>query len=86
MPEPIDRVGHLGADRTPAGLNNFRVMKNDPVWSQLAGEIAAQQNLVLELKTQFNALLVKIDADSGDTGGDSDYEATLEVVSPDPKL
>jgi len=30
-----------------------------------------------ELRTQFIALLQKIDADSGDTGGDSDYESTL---------
>lgn len=30
-----------------------------------------------ELRTQFIALLAKIDADSGDTGGDADYESTL---------
>jgi hypothetical protein len=30
-----------------------------------------------ELRTQFIALLTKIDADSGDTGGDSDYASTL---------
>lgn len=30
-----------------------------------------------ELRTQFIALLAKIDADAGDTGGDSDYESTL---------
>ena len=30
-----------------------------------------------ELRTQFVALLVKIDADATDTGGDADYEATL---------
>lgn len=30
-----------------------------------------------ELRTQFIALLTKIDADSGDTGGDSDYVSTL---------
>jgi hypothetical protein len=36
-----------------------------------------------ELRAQFIALLAKIDADSGDTGGDADYEATL---TPDPLL
>lgn len=36
-----------------------------------------------EIRTQFVALLVKIDADSGDTGGDSDYAATL---TPDALL
>lgn len=37
---------------------------------------AAQSDLA-ELRTQIIALLVKIDADSGDTGGDSDYESSL---------
>lgn len=35
---------------------------------------------VIELQSQMNALLVKLDADAGDTGGDSDYEATLAVT------
>ena len=31
------------------------------------------------LVTLVDALLAKIDTDSGDTGGDSDYAATLDV-------
>ena len=84
MTEPIDRVGTLGADKAPAGLSNFTVMKNDPVWAQLAGEVAAQQNLVLELKANYNALLAKLDADAGVT--DTDYASTLAATSPDSKL
>lgn len=30
-----------------------------------------------ELRAQFIALLAKLDADSGDTGGDADYESSL---------
>ena len=38
--------------------------------------------LVNELKSDYNATLAKLDADAGDTGGDSDYAATNAVTSP----
>jgi len=43
---------------------------------------SAKEQLLDELQAMrdaFNALLAKIDADSADTGGDSDYESTLEI-------
>lgn len=81
--DPIDRVGTLGADRAPAGLSNFTVMKSDPVWSQLAGELAAQQNLVKELKAKFNAVLAKLD---GEAQVANDYVSLHAATSPDPAL
>lgn len=36
-------------------------------------------NEMQAMRDAFNALLAKIDADSGDTGGDSDYESILEI-------
>lgn len=47
---------------------------NQPTLAETARDIADD---LAELRTQFIALLAKIDADSGDTGGDSDYESTL---------
>ena len=69
----IDRPGGLGAESV-AGLTNFRVMKSDPMWAQLAPEVAALQTLVIELKVQHNALAVAT-ANPG-----------LVCVSPDPAL
>lgn len=43
----------------------------------LAGALRDAADDLEELRTQFIALLVKLDADSGDTGGDADFEATL---------
>jgi hypothetical protein len=71
--DPIDRVGGLGADQVP-GLTNFRVMKSDPIWAQLAPELAALQTLVIELRTQHNALAV------------ATSQASLVCVSPVPAL
>ena len=50
--------------------------------SSLASKRAGNQvaDVILELQTQMNALLSKLDADSVDTGGDSNYEATLAVT------
>ena len=73
MSDPIDRVGGLGADNVP-GLYNFRVMKSDPVWAQLAPELAALQTAVIELQVQHNALAVAAS------------QPTLVVVSPAPAL
>jgi hypothetical protein len=42
-------------------------------------DLAAFGNKVFEIITKFNLLLAKLDADSGDTGGDNDYESTLEI-------
>ena len=36
---------------------------------------------VTALRTAFLALTAKIDADSGDTGGDSDYAATVDPAA-----
>lgn len=38
--------------------------------------IATQSDLA-ELRAQYIALLQKLDADAGDTGGDNDYESVL---------
>jgi hypothetical protein len=35
---------------------------------------------IADLTAQFEALLTKLDADSGDTGGDSDYASTLALT------
>ena len=83
MPDPLDRVGTLGADSVP-GLTNHRIMKSSPVWAQLAGEVAALQILVKEQKAQYNALLAKLDSDAGIT--DTDYAATVSVTARDPAL
>jgi hypothetical protein len=80
--EPIDKVGAVGADRVE-GLSQFRVMKNDPVWSQLAPEVAALQTLAISLKTQFNALLAKLDTNHAAA---TDHVATLAVTAADPAL
>lgn len=40
-------------------------------------ELVAQYNA---LAAKFEALLEKLDADSGDTGGDSDYESEIGVT------
>lgn len=34
-----------------------------------------------DVRTQYGALLVKLDADSGDTGGDSDYAASVGLAA-----
>lgn len=83
MPDPIDRIDSLGADRV-SGLTHDTLMKADPIWAQLRGEIAALKALVNELKADHNALLAKLDADSG--VGDTDYAATLAVSSADSNL
>lgn len=85
MADIIDRPGSLGADRV-SGLTNDSLMKADPIWAQLRQELANTKALLNELKAQHNALLAKLDADSGDTGGDSDYAATVAVASPDCDL
>lgn len=79
----IDSVGTLGADRV-AGLENHHLMKSDHIWSALAGEIAALKKLVNEQKAKHNALLAKLDADTGVAG--TDYAATQSVTAADSKL
>lgn len=68
MPEIKESFGSGGANLTPAGASA------EP---NLAEALRAVVDDLTELRTQFIALLQKIDADSGDTGGDSDYESTL---------
>lgn len=50
--------------------------------SALASKRGANELLdaVIELQAQHNALLAKLDADSADTGGDSNYSALLAVT------
>ena len=74
--DDIDKTGTLGVNQV-AGLSNWRVMKSDPVWSQLGGEIAAQQNLVKEVRTQFNLLCDDLSKTSF---------KVLPANFPDPKL
>lgn len=83
MPDPIDRIGSLGADRV-SGLTNDTLMKADPIWAQLRGEIAALKALVNETKAKHNALLAKLDLDAGVT--DTNYAATQAVASADSNL
>ena len=78
----IDRPGGLAIDNI-AALTNHRIMKSDPVWAQLAPEIAAQQNIVVALNAKFNALLAKLDANHGAA---SDHVSTLGFTLPDPTL
>ncbi len=86
MPDAIDRVGSLAADRV-AGLTNDTLMKSDPIWAQLRGEISALQALVIAQRAQYNALLAKLDLDAGVT--DVDYASTVGVSTttyPSPAL
>lgn len=52
---------------------NFQVNPSDVDLKQFG-------DIVVNLVTQFNLLLKKIDTDSGDTGGDSDYHDTLKIT------
>lgn len=63
------------------GNGQYRAKLRTILRSALASKRGANELLdaVLELQAQHNALLVKLDADSADTGGDSDYEALLAV-------
>ncbi len=67
MPDIKITYNSGGKDETPSQGN-----PND-----LAKALRAAVDDNVELRTQFIALLAKIDADSGDTGGDSDYESGL---------
>ena len=46
----------------------------------LEGMLRAAVTDLAALRTAFVALTAKIDADSGDTGGDGDYAATVDPV------
>ena len=50
-------------------------LKND-IKANCNKDLAAQLEDLME---KFNTLLAKIDADSADTGGDSDYESTHKI-------
>ena len=81
--DSIDKTGTLGVDVAPVGISNFSLMKADPVWAQLAGEVAALQVLVISLKAKYNALLAKLDANHAAA---TDHVATLAETHADPKL
>ena len=51
---------------------------SDIVSGDWNGDPTSIKDAVNRLAASLNALLAKIDADSGDTGGDSDYQATLK--------
>lgn len=73
----IDRPGSAAAESI-AGLANFRLMKTDPIWARLAGEIAKLQALAIDvqaklalqvtaynaLATKYNALATKVNANA----------------------
>lgn len=82
MADILDRDAS-GTDRV-GGLTNERLMKSDPIWAALRGEIAALKALVNETKAKHNALLAKLDADAGVT--DVNYVATQAVASADSNL
>ncbi len=67
-----------------SGLAHETLMKSDPIWAALRGEIAALKALVNETKAKHNALLAKLDADAGVT--DTNYAATQAVASADSAL
>jgi hypothetical protein len=68
MPAIKANFGSGGANLTP----------NDSAGQPtLAQALRASVDDVAELRTTIIELLQKLDADSGDTGGDSDYESLL---------
>lgn len=62
-----ENFGFGGANLTPGGAGV----------PTLSGALRDVADDLAELRTQFVALLTKIDADSGDTYGDTNYTATL---------
>lgn len=63
---------------TNFGTGGSGLTPNDSAGAtDLAEALRSAVDDMTELRTQFIALLAKIDADSTDTGGDDDYESTL---------
>ena len=60
-----------------------RTIRGSSLERRVASVLTNHATLINELKTNFNGLLTKIDADSSDTGGDSDYESTLVLEASD---
>lgn len=77
----IDRTGTLGADKV-SGLANFALMKADPVWDQLAGEIAKLQAANAELQAKHNLLVAQL-VTNGEAGVSTN---THGCVAPLPNL
>lgn len=69
-----ENFGVGGSGLTPGGGSG------SPDLAEVTRDIADD---LAELRAQFIALLTKLDVDSGDTGGDSNYASTL---TPDPLL
>lgn len=67
-----------------SGLTHETLMKSDPIWAALRGEIANLKALVNELKAKHNAAMTKLDADAGVT--DTNYAALETVASADSDL
>ena len=82
MAEVIDRIEATTVESV-SGLTHNVLMKSDPVWAQLRGEIAALQTLVIGLKTSYNLLLAKLDTNHAAA---TDHVSTLGVTLADPKL
>jgi len=62
--------------RDAAGLSDGQSNKSQASDRELFNAIRTELDAV---KSGVTALTVKIDADSGDTGGDNDYESTLSL-------
>ena len=61
---------------------NEKIANNYPGMDDLPALLTALYDLTVELKTDFNLLLAKLDADAGVT--DTDYAATLTISSTSP--
>ena len=67
-----EKFGTGGSNLVPGGSGG------DPTLAETLRDIADD---LTALRTAFVGLTAKLDADSGDTGGDSDYAATLDPVA-----
>lgn len=57
----IDRPGAASADHV-AGLASDALMKSDPIWAQLRGEISALQALAIDTNAKLGAAVTKQNA------------------------
>lgn len=69
----LKKIGKRDAAGLTKGHANSQQSSDQELYQALRNEIDG-------LRATITALLQKIDADSGDTGGDSDYEATITLA------
>ena len=67
-----ENFGHGGANMVPQGSQGVPALAE--VLRDIADDLEA-------LHTAFTTLTAKIDADSGDTGGDSDYASVCDPAA-----